>query len=457
MNLNNVKTAYFIGIKGVGMTALAQIFKARGMSITGSDTKEKFFTDEVLQSEGIKYHEGFDPLKMPKKIDLVVYSTAYSPKNPEMVSAKKRELKIISMPEALGLLYQDMYGIAVCGSHGKTTISALLGYSMVKCGFDPTAWVGSKVIQFNGNARIGKSKYLVTEADEYQNKLQYLTPRGIILNNIDWDHPDYFPDEASYIKVFRDFVKRIPKEGFICANFDDKKVESIVSDLKCNVISYGLGSRVDYSAKNISVNDDYQTFDALKDGRVLGVFKTQLIGRHNIMNCLPVIAILEKFGADMEQIKTAIEMFKGTARRFERVGEYNGALIIDDYAHHPTEVKATIKGARDFFKNKKIWIVFHPHTFSRTKALFEEFSQSFDLADHVIVIDIYGSAREAQGDVHSSDLVKKIKMHNKNSIYLPKINDAVEYLSNKLKTGDVLITMGAGNVWEVGRKLVGGN
>lgn len=435
------------------MTALAQIFKARGIKVTGSDTKERFFTDEVLRSEGIEYREGFDPKKMPRKIDLIVYSSAYNENNPEMANAIKRKIKMISMAEALGLLYQDTYGIAVCGSHGKTTISALLGYSMVKCGFDPTVWVGSKVIQFKGNARVGHSKYLVTEADEYQNKLQYLTPRGIILNNIDWDHTDYFKQEKDYIKVFKDFAKRLPKNGFLVANFDDPKVVFITEGLKCEIISYGFRPGLDYSARNIRTEDGFQRFEVLKKDRVLGYFKTQLIGRHNILNCLPVIAVLDKLGSELDCIKNSVENFKGTARRFEKIGEYNEAIIIDDYAHHPTEIQATLTGARNFYKDSKIWAVFHPHTYTRTKDLLNNFAKSFDLADYVVVIDIYGSAREEKGEVHSKDLVEKINKYSRNAKYLPKIKDAVDYLSKKVKKGDVVITMGAGNVWEVGEKL----
>lgn len=459
IDLLKVKKVYCIGIKGSGVSAVAQILKARGFSVSGSDTGEKFFTEMLLKHERIPYSEIFSSQHLDESIDLVVHSTAYTEENNvEVAKAMELGLPILSYPEMLGVLFNERLGIAVCGSHGKTTTSALLASVLQKAGLDPGAVIGSQVLDWNSSVLSGVGEYFVAEADEYQNKLQYYNPWSAILTSVDWDHPDFFPTVASYKNVFKDFVARIPRAGFLVVWGDSVDTIDVAKSACAHIVTYGFGEDCEYRVLNCNILSDgakrMQTFDIVCGEEKLGTFQTNLSGKHNMLNCAAVIALGFKMNIDLETLRQAIAQFSGTKRRFEQIGHYRGALLIDDYAHHPDEIKATLAGARARFAQNQIYVVFHPHTFTRTKALLSEFSQSFDDADKVVVMDIYGSAREKQGGISSGDLVKLInKYAYKKAEYVPTINESIEYFSNVLKEGDVLITMGAGDVWKIADKL----
>jgi UDP-N-acetylmuramate--alanine ligase len=478
MGLNNYKKIYMVGIKGVGMTAIAQVLKLRGAEVTGSDTHEKFFTDEVLAKSGIKFYEGFDAANLAaEKPDLVIYSTAYTDDNVEMAAAKKSGVAILSYPEALGQILKEGFGIAVCGTHGKTTTTAMLGFVLQELGGDPTVIVGSAVPQLGGNARAGSGKYVVVEADEYQNKFLYYFPRGIILTSAEYDHPDFFKTPEEYFDAFRKFVAKIPADGFLVACADDKNVKEIAAVTKCKIISYGLTAG-DWrarlparQAKNIVQENDGNMpphqkfwcggveFEVFERGESRGIFKIQLLGNHNVANALAVIAVAAELGfgpstSSGTKLREALEKFSGAVRRFEIKGEVGGVLVIDDYGHHPTEIRVTLEAARQKYPDRRIWCVFHPHTFTRTKALLGDFAKSFGAADRTIVIDIYGSAREVTGGISSRDLVEAIKKEGSGTLYIPTIPEAADYLAREVKSGDVVITMGAGDVWRAGELLL---
>ncbi|MFA5128705.1 MAG: UDP-N-acetylmuramate--L-alanine ligase [Patescibacteria group bacterium] len=454
MNLKDSKKIYFIGIKGVGMTAIAQVFKLRGAEVTGSDTHEKFFTDEVLAKNGIKFYEGFDAKNLAaEKPDLVIYSTAYTEENPELAAARKSGVAILSYPEALGQILKEGFGIAISGTHGKTTTTAMLGFVLRELGADPTVIVGSAVPQLGGNARAGGGKYVVIEADEYQNKFLYFDPRAIILTSAEYDHPDFFKTPEEYNDAFRKFVEKIPVDGFLVACGDDKSVLEISKSAKCKIISYGLTAG-DWRAENILARVCGMEFEVLEYGESHGIFKIQLFGNHNVANALAVIATARELGFDLEKIREALEKFSGAVRRFEIKAEAGGVLVIDDYGHHPTEIKVTLEAARQKYPGRRIWCVFHPHTFTRTKALLSDFAKSFGAVDKTIVIDIYGSAREVAGGVSSGELVELIKKEGKDALYISTISEAAEFLAKEVKSGDVVITMGAGDVWRVGELLL---
>lgn len=461
MNLAKIKKAYFIGIKGAGMTAVAEILKARGISVSGSDTKEKFFTDEILERNRISFVEEFSAENIPNDVDLVVYSTAYSENNnAEMLEAKKRRIPMLSYPQVLGELFKEKLGIAVCGTHGKTTTTAILAACLKEAEVKLSAIVGSKVIEWGSSVLKGRGNFFVAEADEYQNKLEYYNPWAVVLTSIDYDHPDFFPTFENYKKAFIDFVKKIPKHGFLVVCGDDADAIEVSKNANCQVITYGFREECDYKIEDLSSknwSDDgklIRDFKIIHNGEVLDKFEISLIGKHNILNATASIAVCHKLKLDLEKVKTALLNFKGTSRRFEYIGERDGAILIDDYAHHPEEIKATLKAAREVYYRKNIWTVFHPHTFTRTKALFQEFAQSFDNTDKVIVIDIYGSAREFQGGVSSKELVDLINKYTPGKAqYLPTILEVTEYLKNKISSKDVVISMGAGNVWEVTKNL----
>jgi UDP-N-acetylmuramate--alanine ligase len=457
---------YLIGIKGVGMTMLAQFLKESGSSVSGSDIKDVFLTDKVLHREKIKVFSPFSEKNIDRQAKLIIHSSAFNRENNEEMAfitahpEEFRKTKILSYAEALGEVFNRHQGIAVCGSHGKTTTSAWLGFVVNQASFSPNVLVGSRVPQFKGSSLKGSSKIFIAETDEYQNKLRYFQPQGVLLNNIDYDHPDFFPTVASYNKVFEDFVKKIPPRGFLVFNNDDKTAAKIAYKAVCRKISYGLNNSAAYQAINISQGRGRQNFSLLFRGREQGRFSIKLIGRHNIQNALAVIAAARELGLSFEDIRRYLGVFKGTERRAQILGRYQGATLIDDYAHHPTEIRATIEGLKNNYSGQRLLVVFHPHTFTRTKALFKDFAASFDQVDELFVLDIYGSAREKAGGVSSRELVKAIKKNLrsqkiKSAIhYSPTIEKTAENLKEILRPGDVLVLMGAGDVFRVGQYIL---
>ncbi|MDD4902785.1 MAG: UDP-N-acetylmuramate--L-alanine ligase [Patescibacteria group bacterium] len=530
MDFSKFKKIYMIGIKGVGMTMLAQFLVSKGYNVSGSDTAEVFMTDQILAKFGIKVNQGFSADNVPFDADLIIYSSAYNLEtNAEVGKALAGKIKTLTYAEVLGEIFNQMYGIAVCGSHGKTTTTAWLGYVLMKAGLKPNVLVGARVEQFDGAGTYGDSDYLVIEADEYQNKLKYYNPKAVLLNNIDHDHHDFFPTLESYIDAFVKFIEKIPKKGFLVTNFDDPIIARVANVKKVNceareatlgccrgkIISYALDrADVNFYAHDIKQQGLKQFFKVryresattptpsllaprsdsgvgerrrnekppLERGggreagrgvlpsetEELGDFSISLSGKHNIYNALAVIAASIELGVDLKDIRTYLEEFTGTDRRAKIMGKFNGATIIDDYGHHPTEIKATLSGLRAAYPDQKIIAVFHPHTFTRTKALLNEFAQSFSDADKVIVLDIYGSAREKQGGVSSLDLIAKMKEYEenkpafakatvgKNFVHVHDLLACEKYLRETVDRGQVVVLIGAGDVFRVGEALING-
>ena len=337
INWKNLKKIYFIGIKGSGMVALVEILQRQGFNVTGSDTDEKFFTDEILKKKlFVKYFEGFDASHITNDIDLVVYSTAYNEENnEEFRAAKYKMIPMISYPEMLGILFNKKYGIAVCGTHGKTTTTAMLSEIFSASGLDPTAVVGSLVRKWRGSALAGKSEFMIIEADEYQGKFDQYFPQSAILTSADWDHPDWFKTYDEYKNTFKKFVQKIPRHGFLVVCGDRSETLEIAKSAKCNVLKYGFGKDNDFKIKDYELKDGRQVFEIWHGEKKLGEFALELPGRHNALNAAAAVAMSHKFNADAEKTKEALAGFEGTSRRFEYIGERNGAILIDDYAHHP--------------------------------------------------------------------------------------------------------------------------
>jgi len=471
MDINKISKIHMIGIKGVGMSMLAQYLVLQGKKISGSDIPDTFMTDKVLKKLNIDIKEVFDSSNITSDLDLVIFSSAYSPDtNTELKTALDSKIKTISFAEALSSIFNSKHGIAVIGSHGKTTTTAWLGYVMKKSFMDPSVFVGSEVPQFGGLSIYGKSDYMVAEIDEYQNKLKYFQPKMVLLNNIDYDHPDFFPTEDEYKQVFIEFIKKIPSKGVLVANYDDDLIKKFAAvNCQANIITYAINESADYVAYDIKKIGSRQYFkvkladndEAENLGELdLGAFSILLSGNHNISNALAVIASSAEMGIELKYIRKYLEEFSGTARRMQILGKFHGATVIDDYAHHPTEIKTTLAGAKELYPDNKLVLVFHPHTFTRTKALLKDFSESFDEVDELIVLDIYGSAREVQGGVHSNDLIKATKEHfekieKKIKVsHIPELTGCEEYLRENLTRDDVLILMGAGDVFRIGENLV---
>lgn len=464
-HLSRFKRIHMIGVKGAGMTALAELLLRGGATVTGSDTDEVFFTDAILKQLGIVVKERFDPGNIPSDADLVIYSTAYTrEKNQELAAAFDGALLVLSYPEALGALTKEKMTLAVCGTHGKTTTSALLADTLQYLGHHPSAIVGSQITSWGGNALSGFGDYLVIEADEYQNKLAHYEPFAVILTSVDFDHPDFFPDVESYEKVFAEFVARIPAHGVLVYCADSASVVRVAAHARCRTVSYGTLSEadfqvVDYVPEKMGFVAEKemvrQSFSVLHQGEKLGPFRLKLAGVHNALNAAAVLALLFSLGKENERIRNAFERFSGTARRFEYIGERYGALVYDDYAHHPEEVRATLRAFRDLYPDKRLSVIFHPHTFTRTKALLTDFAQSFDAADTVRVLDIYGSAREEQGGVTSHDLVNLInRFFPGKAEHVSDRGSLIAELMETMGRQDVIITLGAGSVWEIAHALV---
>lgn len=460
--MDNYKKVYIIGIEGAGTSALAVMYRQMGCEVLGSDEGDHFFGN-LLEKNEIEVFDEFSKKNIDSDVELIVYSTSIKEENEELKFARKKNFKTLSYPEAVAELFNEKMGIAVCGTHGKTTTTAILASELKDLELSPSAIVGSRVINWDGSSISGEGDYFVIEADEYQNKLQYYSPYAAILTSVDYDHPDFFKDFEEYKKVFNEFVSKIPKHGLLVYYNDSRDVVDVSKNATCKKVSYGFLSDSDYKIDNIeskpstlNPNLSTQKFEIFFKNESLGVFETELPGKHNILNIVATVAMCYELNLDLNKIKRAIASFRGTARRFQFIGEQKGAILIDDYAHHPEEIKTTLEAAREMFDNKKIIVIFHPHSYSRTEALLSEFSQSFVNADELMILDIYGSVREDSGGVSSADLVSLVNKYAPGkAINIHTIEDVVGDLKNRLNSNQVIISMGAGDVWRVTHMLAG--
>jgi UDP-N-acetylmuramate--alanine ligase len=422
------KNAYFIGIKGAGMTALAQVFQGRGVNVSGSDVLEEFFTDAVLKRLGVPFVEGFTSENVPLECDAVFYSTAYGGGHPEIKEARRRGIPLYTYTEGLAMVLRQGTGIGVAGTHGKTTTTAMLGKIFEEAGYDPTVIVGGKVLDWGTNARVGDSMWVIAEVDEYQNKFLEYPIRHLILTSIEYDHPDFFATPAEYEDSFRRLLKSMSRAGMVAYNERYPAVKKIVDALQ----SGGGPQLLPYR---------------FPPGET-PFFNLRLPGALNQENALAAATLARALGIANETITRALESFLGTARRFEIYRE-EPFVVIDDFAHHPKAIMATIEAARERYPERTLWAVFQPHTFSRTKALLEDFAFALRKADRVLLLDIYGSAREESGGVSSADLAERIP----GALHTPTLDDAKNYLQGNVKLGDVVLMMGAGDVWRVSQAL----
>ncbi|MEX2052680.1 MAG: UDP-N-acetylmuramate--L-alanine ligase, partial [Candidatus Paceibacterota bacterium] len=386
--------------------------------------------------------------------DAIVVSTAYNSKNKEVQEAERRGLDVLSYPEVIGLLTEKMRSIAVCGSHGKTTTSGILGYIFSKTRIKPIINVGSIVPQLINYRADKKTKLFIFESDEYQNKFVHYSPHTVILTNIDYDHPDYFRDPRHYKSIFRDFVKRIPRNGLLIYCADDKDNRDVAKDAICKKMTYGFSKFADHKITIGEMSSGKMTF-SINTPRVKQIeFSTRLIGRHNALNATATILCAKAFKIPAEQIAKTLKNFNGTKRRLEviKTSMINGhkCLQLDDFGHHPTEIKSTLQAIKSAYPSTPLWTVFQAHTFSRTQALFDEFTKAFGKSDLTIVMDIYGSKREGTGKIHSRDLVKKM---GKNVVYKPGVKEAAEFIKKNVSQDCIILTIGASNIWEL-HKLI---
>jgi UDP-N-acetylmuramate--alanine ligase len=429
VDLKKHQNVHFIGIGGIGVSAIARMMILDGKNVSGSDTKDSGITDELsLLGATIFMGQSNDNIK--ENVDLVVYTVAVLEDNPEFISAKERGIKCLSYPEVLGLISKNKKTIAVSGTHGKTTTTAMIARIFIDSGKEPTVVVGSKLLEGSDNLRsnfvAGEGEYFIVEACEYRRSFLNIHPTIGVITNIDNDHLDYYKDLEDIQSAFRSFAELIPKEGVLICDRSDERLKSVIEGLTCTIIDY-----MDFYDENIEIS---------------------VSGEHNRKNAAVAIAVGSVCGIDVSESKKALKEFKGTWRRFENKGKTNsGVFVYDDYGHHPTEVKATLAGAREKFPNKKITVVFQPHLYSRTKLLLGDFVKSFDDADEVLLLPIYAAREPFDGSIKSEMLAEKI---GDKAMSFLNFSDIENHLKNSLKESDILITMGAGDVYKVGEHLL---
>ncbi len=430
IDFDKVRIIHFIGIGGVGISALARLMLSLGKQISGTNNNESNNTLDGLRKNGVEVSLDMNPESLPKA-DLYIYSDSWLTMNPDMIKAAKEDGSAVSYYEALGEFANKYKLVAVCGTHGKTTTTAMLIDIFEDADLDPMGIVGSLRTKTKSNFRSGKGEYFISEADEYLRHFLYFKPKILVITNIDSDHLDYYKDLADIQSAFNELAKKVSTDGFIICNPNDEKVKPALLGVSAKIIDY------------------------TKFGRPVSKLQLKVAGEHNRKNASAALACSSAAGLDLGVAKKALENFSGTWRRFEYKGKMkSGALIYDDYAHHPAEIAATLSGARVSFPDKEITIIFQPHLYSRTKILLNDFAEALSKADYVILAPIYAAREKKDENISSRILVEKIKEKNDKVKHFESFSEIEDYLLKNAVEGDLLITMGAGDIYKVGEKLL---
>ena len=445
---------HFIGIGGISMSGLAEILLEEGFTVSGSDAKESPLTRK-LESEGAHICYGQKAENITDDIDCVVYTAAISRTNPELIEAVAHKIPMLTRAELLGQLMKNYdTPIAVSGTHGKTTTTSMISHILLEGKVDPTISVGGILKAIGGNIRVGSSETFLTEACEYTNSFLHFFPKISVILNIEEDHLDFFKDLEDIRHSFHQFAALLPSDGTLVINGEITDYPEIYQGLDCNVVTYGPSADFDYSASDISYDEEgHVSFDLAKHGEKAGRITLSVTGDHNVSNALASIAVAELLDIPMDTIKKGLLSFTGTDRRFEYKGTFNGVTVVDDYAHHPTEIKATLKAAQHYTHNS-VWCVFQPHTYTRTKAFFHEFAEALSHADHLVLADIYAARETDTLGISSADLAEEAAKLGTDSHYFPSFAEIESFLKENCRPGDLLITMGAGDIVTVGEDLI---
>jgi UDP-N-acetylmuramate--alanine ligase len=442
-----------IGIGGAGMSGIAEVLLNLGHRVSGSDLKETAVTQR-LKALGAKIYYGHDRNHV-QDADVIVYSSAVTSENPEISEAKARLIPIIPRAEMLAELMRMKYGIAVAGTHGKTTTTSLVAAVLAEGGIDPTVIIGGKLNKYGSNAKLGQGDFLVAEADESDGSFLKLSPIITVITTIDSDHLDHYQDMASLQKAFVEFSNKVPFYGVNVLCLDDANIQTILPFLKKRSITYGLNTQADYQGTEITFKGLESQFRVLYHGERLGEFILSVPGIHNIQNALAAVAVARELGLPVTKIQKGIEEFRGVERRFHIRAEVNEITIVDDYGHHPTEIKVTLSAVKQVWKDRRVLVVFQPHRFTRTHLLFREFLTAFYQADHLVLSDIYSAGEMPIEGIDGESLFKGIREHGHKSVVLiPDMEDVVAHLLTELKAGDVVLTLGAGDIWKAGIALI---
>lgn len=445
---------YFIGIGGISMSGLAEILAERHFTVSGSDAKQSDLTTS-LQEHGIQVFYGQRSENITKDIDLIVYTAAIKEDNPELAAARALHIPTMTRAELLGQMMKNyQVPIAVSGTHGKTTTTSMISEILLSARLDPTLSIGGIYKAIGGNIRIGSSEYFVTEACEYTNSFLSFFPKIGIILNVEEDHMDFFHDINEIRQSFHDFAALLPADGTLIVNGDIPELSKITEGISCRIITFGTKDTYDYYPTDITYDDMARPSFTLHHGSLSTTVTLGVTGEHNVYNSLAAIALAELLRIEFPIIKEALSAFTGTDRRFEYKGSLGGITILDDYAHHPTEITATLKAAANYPHDRLI-CVFQPHTYSRTKAFLDDFAGALSLADIVVLADIYPARETDTLGISSKDLQEKIVSLGKPCYYFPTFDEIENFLLEKSEKKDLLITMGAGDIVKIGEKLLG--
>ncbi len=445
---------YFIGIGGISMSGLAEILKDRGCQVSGTDIKESDVTKH-LESLGISIHYGHRAENITDDIDLVVYTAAIHPGNPELEAAKEKQIPLMDRARLLGHIMEEyQYSVAVAGTHGKTTTTSMVSEILLEAEKDPTITVGGILPAIHSNVKIGHSPYFVAEACEYFDSFLQFTPLVGVILNVEADHLDYFKTLDNIRRSFHAFAQRIPAGGLLVLNASIAHPEELEENLHCSVETFGLKENACWQARNIVHEPNGKnSFDVYYQGEFYTSVHLDIPGKHNITNALAAVASAHFLDIPAEVCARGLSHFTGVNRRFQRKGEKRGIVVIDDYAHHPTEIMATLSAARNV-RHNKLWCVFQPHTYSRTKNLFDEFGRAFGDADEIIVADIYAARETDDGTISAAMLAERIAKEGGNARYVGDFAAIRQHLETHCRTGDLLLTVGAGDVYKIGEEFL---
>ncbi len=450
--MNKTQHIHFIGIGGYGMSAIAKVLLEMGYKVTGSDVAMSALAQK-LQQQGAEVHIGHSP-EMVHGADLLVYSSAVAQDDVELVEARKLNIPVLHRSEMLARLLNERKGVAVAGAHGKTTTSSMIALVLEECATDPTYIIGGEIVNLGTNAKAGKSDYVVAEADESDGTFLQYHPAIAVVTNIEADHLENYDGDFANIKAaYVQFLSQLQPGGKAIVNTDDENIRELLPNIEGDTITFGIDENADYTATDIEPGDRRISFVMHHGGEQLGTVHLSVPGIHNVYNAMATIIACLQTGLSFTEAAAAIVRFQGAKRRFQVLGEARDILIVDDYAHHPTEIEVTLQAARA--TGKRIIAIFQPQRYSRTYFLLDEFSRAFSEADEVIITDIYAPAGEKQIEgVHSSVLVDLIRKHsNENAVYVADKQTVINDLSTRMTSGDLIITMGAGDIWKVAKSL----
>lgn len=450
-DMQRIKNIHLVGVGGCGMSGIAKILHEMGYKVSGSDLKEGPNTIR-LKDLGVRIHIGHDAANM-RDADLLIYSSAVSPDNAELKEATAKGIPIIKRAEMLArIMDQSQNRIAVAGTHGKTTTTAMIAKMLDSGKFTPTFFIGCDMDYLEGNARLGNGKFAVAEADESDSSFLFLSPTVAVITNIEDDHMERFGSMEALTETFEEFARRVPKDGLILVDATNHYNRELMKKVKARFITYGLQGEVDFSAENLRFRQFSSQFSMLKAGKKVGEVELSVPGWQNVLNSLPVFAIGLEFGLDFNSIAGALRTFVGARRRFQTMGEFENILVVDDYAHHPTEIRATLAAARSGWPKHRIVCIFQPHRYTRTLLLKDQFGKAFADADKVIITDIYAASENPIPGISGETIVERIR--DKDVVYIPRKEKVAEYLLQEIQDNDLVLTLGAGDIYTVGKEVL---